>query len=432
MGYVPEARQAAGQGVPGAELWPGTRSIAAVERDEMTMVSTPLKLLAVSIAVASQGCPLAWARDAVTITIPMRTRPTEVQRLNREGVEAVKKNQYEKAESLFYKAYLYDPGDPFTLNNLGYISELKGQMDRAQKFYALASEQGSNADINLSNVKRLEGQPMMTALGNLQDSPMRVNRMNVNAMRLLSESRGMGATVLLLEALRIDPNSPFTLNNLGVAKESTGDYGAALQYYRIVANSHSSDTVAVTPERSWSGKAVSEMAAANAVRLENQQQRVGSNVSQAAVLSMRGVLAANQNDWMTARKDFLEAYALDPSDAFALNNRAYVAEMDGDLESAQFFYEKAQQAGDSNTPVGIATQHLNEGKSLLSVAASSNNNVDGALDRYSQARRRESAPIELTPRGSAAVGTSTATPEGQSPPQSPAGAPVPSASQLPR
>ena len=36
-----------------------------------------------------------------------------VQRWNREGVEAVKKNQYEKAEALFYKAYLYDPGRSF-------------------------------------------------------------------------------------------------------------------------------------------------------------------------------------------------------------------------------------------------------------------------------------------------------------------------------
>ena len=51
-----------------------------------------------------------------------------MQRLNREGVEAVKRHDYEKAEALFLKAYLYDPADPFTLNNLGYISELQGQL----------------------------------------------------------------------------------------------------------------------------------------------------------------------------------------------------------------------------------------------------------------------------------------------------------------
>ena len=68
-----------------------------------------------------------------------------MQRLNREGVDAIRKHQYEKAEAIFYKAYLYDPADPFTLNNLGYISELQGQLDRAHKFYTLASEQGSAA-----------------------------------------------------------------------------------------------------------------------------------------------------------------------------------------------------------------------------------------------------------------------------------------------
>ncbi len=81
-----------------------------------------------------------------------------VQRLNREGVDAVRKKQYEKAEAIFYKAYLYDPTDPFTLNNLGYISELQGQLDRALKLYALAAEQGGEAFIDRSNAQAAGGQ----------------------------------------------------------------------------------------------------------------------------------------------------------------------------------------------------------------------------------------------------------------------------------
>jgi len=81
----------------------------------------------------------ACARD-LELKIPRRSELTPVQRLNREGVEAIEKHQYEKAEAIFYKAYLYDPSDPFTLNNLGYISELQGNLDRALKFYALSSE----------------------------------------------------------------------------------------------------------------------------------------------------------------------------------------------------------------------------------------------------------------------------------------------------
>ena len=100
---------------------------------------------------------------------------TPVQRLNREGVEAIQKRNYEKAEALFLKAYLYDPADPFTLNNLGYIAELQGQLERALKFYQLASEQGSTASIDRSNAKQLEGKPITDALNGLSDGPMRVN-----------------------------------------------------------------------------------------------------------------------------------------------------------------------------------------------------------------------------------------------------------------
>ena len=144
---------------------------------------------------------------------------------------------------------------------------------------------------------------------------------------------------------------------------------------------------------------MSEMATANAQRLERRLQEIGPNESQAAMFSMRGVMALNQNDWQTARQDFLYAYRLDPSNAFSLNNRGYVAELDGDLESAQFFYEKAQKAGTSEATVGLATQPSAQGKSLLTVAADSSQKVDSALDRYGKERRRENGPIELTPRG---------------------------------
>ena len=91
---------------------------------------------------AISAAPRADAKD-IKITIPRRSQLTPVQRLNREGVEAVRKHNFSKAEELFYKAYLFDPDDAFTLNNLGYISELQGQIDRAQNFYSLAAAQSS-------------------------------------------------------------------------------------------------------------------------------------------------------------------------------------------------------------------------------------------------------------------------------------------------
>src|SRR5689334_19263141 len=79
------------------------------------------------------------------ITIPKRTKPTKVQQLNRDGVRAIQKHDYDQAKKLFYKAYLLDPDDPFTLNNLGYMAELDGDIDRASRFYDLAQQMNSAA-----------------------------------------------------------------------------------------------------------------------------------------------------------------------------------------------------------------------------------------------------------------------------------------------
>jgi Flp pilus assembly protein TadD len=356
-------------------------------------------LLACAGVLAGSALSLAEAGDVKVIKIPRRSELTPVQRLNRQGVEAVKRHDYRGAESLFYKAYLYDPADPFTLNNLGYVSELEGDLDRANKFYALAAEQGSNASIDLSNVEHLRGKPMRDALINLQDVPIRVNRTNIQAMRLLEQNRGFEAIALLKEILSLDPHNAFTLNNLGVASEATGDIDTALRYYHAAAASNSSEPAAVTLDQAWRGKSVSEMAAASARRLERRMRNAGPVEAQAVMLTIRGVFAVNQNDWVSAREDFLRAYSLDPTSAFTLNNRGYVAEKDGDLETAQFYYEKAQKADNAGSRIGFATEISAEGRSLGVVATGSNEKVDSAIEVYSQQRRRQAGPVELTPRG---------------------------------
>ena len=260
---------------------------------------------------------------------------------------------------------------------------------------------------------------MSAAINGLQSGPMRVNQLNVEAIRLLMQNRGDDAIALLKQALKENPQNPFTLNNLGVASEAIGDYQAALEYYDTVARQHSSKTVIVTDDRGWGGKSVSDMAAASAARLERLIQNKTPDYTQAAMFDRRGVTAVNQNDWATARREFLRAYSLDPSSAFSLNNRGYVAEMDGDLETAQFFYEKAAKAADANARVGLATQNGAEGKRLFTVAGESDGSVDGALERYSEQRHRQTAPIELTPRGDASS-------DSASPPQN-----KPTASQKP-
>src|ERR1700693_1584992 len=89
------------------------------------------------VLIVAASLTSAWAGD-LRITLPKRTKPTPVQQLNRDGVKAVEKHKLDKAEKLFYKAYLLDPNDPFTLNNLGYFSELQGKGERAALYSELA------------------------------------------------------------------------------------------------------------------------------------------------------------------------------------------------------------------------------------------------------------------------------------------------------
>ncbi len=357
--------------------------------------------------------PASWAGDKIIhLTLPRRSHLTPVQQLNRDGVSAIKKHDYERAAVLFYKAYLYDPTDPFTLNNLGYVAELQGHMDRARRFYDLASRQSSSAEIDVSNTKGLEGKPMRAALDGLEDLSMRVNRMNMDAMQLLRENRGFEATGILKAALALDRKNPFTLNNLGVAHDAIGDYDNALAYYSQAADEHSEEPAVVTLNESWRGRPVSKMAAESAKRLQKRMRDMTPAEMQSVMFTIRGVAAANQNDWGAARQNFLRAYSLNPRSAFCLNNRGYVAEQDGDLETAQFFYEKARKADDSGARVGLATQLTAEGRDLISVASDSNEKVDTALEEYSRERRRDTGPIELTPRG---AGQEQNPPPGQAP-----------------
>ena len=395
------------------------------------MLRTPSRLLALAAVFALGAVQPSWAKD-LKITIPRHSELTPVQRLNRDVVEAVQKKQYEKAEALFLKAYLYDPSDPFTLNNLGYISELQGDLDRALKFYKLAAQQGSTASIDRSNTKQLEGKPIEDALNGLSDGPMRVNHINVEAVALLSENRTSEAESLLQRAVSMDPHNAFTLNNLGVAKESVGDYEGALTYFDQAAQLRSSEVVVVTLDRAWRGKSVSQMAAESARKLESRLKNTDNPEAQAALLTVRGVSATNRNDWQAARRDFLKAYSLNPNSAFSLNNLGYVSERDGDMETANFFYMKAQQADDAKARIGLASSSLAEGQYLDAVAADSQQKVGGELDRYRQTRHAEPGNVELERRdGTPVDNTPAPSPTAPAPPNTPQSAPPTPAPRTP-
>lgn len=367
------------------------------------------------VSISIVGGPQARAGD-LKITLPRRSHLTPVQRLNQEGVEAVRKHSYEKAETFFYKAYLLDPDDPFTLNNLGYVSELQGQVDRAQRFYSLAGQQATDAAIDKSSSPRLEGRTLKEALA-IPDTPLQTNHDNVEAVRLLSQGRGPEADLLLQQALKTDPNNIFTLNNLGVAKEMEGESQEALRYYDSAAAVNSAAAAVVTLNKSWRGKPVAEMAAQNAKNLRTRLDNQMSLELRLAELNTRGVSAINRNEPKAAEQDFLNAYALDPNNAFANNNIGYLSEIQGDRETAQFFYDRAQSLGGANAPVGLATRSSAEGLRLGQVASDSDAKVEAKVHQERDARRQQREPILLRRRDNSVVQEPTTPPASVPPPQ---------------
>ena len=241
-------------------------------------ISMPLQQLgfAIVLCLAAALFSLPAMAGDLRIPIPTRSKPTPVQQLNREGVKAVEKRQYDKAKKLFYRAYLLDPDDPFTLNNLGYISELQGDVDRAQRYYNLAGEYPSAAQVDKSNLRKLEGQPFSEAVHGVKDAHLEANRANVEAIRLLSHGRPQEAEALLKQALAANPQDPFTLNNLGFTKENEGELQAAHDYYQSAARLHSNEPVIVTLNQKWRGQPISRVAATNAKNVERQmRKRIG-------------------------------------------------------------------------------------------------------------------------------------------------------------
>ena len=361
----------------------------------------------------------AHAAD-LRITIPRRGVLTPVQRLNQKGVKAIREHKYDKAKNLFYQAYLYDPDDPFTLNNLGYIAELEGQVERAARFYELAAQHAGDAVVSQATSASVEGKPLRAVVAGVGDVALQVNRENLEAMRLMFQGRVAEADQLLQKTLRLEPNNAFTLNNMGACREIQGELQDAVKYYNAAAKAGSVEAVMVTRNSTWRGKPISELASENAKRLTASMRGQRTPDVLAAEFNLRGVSAINRNQPQLARQDFQRAYQLDPDNAFSLNNLGYLAEMDGDWETAEGYYEKAQKANHANYPVGIATRVSAQGSRLDAVAQDNNEGATSKITAQRELRMRQQGPIELIRRGPAAQpapAPASPTPPAQSSPE---------------
>ncbi len=148
---------------------------------------------------------------------------------------------------------------------------------------------------------------------------------------------------------------------------------------------------------------MSQMSQQNAKSLREHLSHEQDLPEQVAELNLRGVSAVNRNDLHTADADFRKAYALDAGNAFTLNNIGYVAELEGDRETAEFFYQQARQAGGASATVGVATRRTAEGRKLFAVAEDNDTRVEAKVTQERDALRRQQGPVALRRRDNSIV-----------------------------
>lgn len=367
---------------------------------QATKMSIPAKFI--SSAIIAFALSIGASAGDLRIPLPARSKPTPAQKYNQQGVKQLKKGHIRDAKKSFYKAYLIDPNDPFTLNNLGYIAELEGEIDRATRYYDLASANSSEAIIDKSVSKNVIGKPVSEVAGHTEGGPLQVNRLNVQAIGLLERDRVFEAEKVLNKALGLDPNNPFTLNNLGYTKEKEGELEQAVQLYEKAAAQRSDERIIVAIERnkSWRGKKISDIADRNARHVRELVEKDQSPEAKVARLNLRGVAALNRNDRVAAREFFSEAYKLDPQNAFALNNMGYLAELEGDKETANSYYRAAQRSNRSGVRVGLATRREAEGRPVAAVADKNETVVEAKLEQETAEKRKQlgNRPVQMKTR----------------------------------
>src|SRR5947207_3136843 len=160
------------------------------------------------------------------IPLPKKSKYTPVQALNRDGVQALKGHHIDKAKRLFYKAYLIDPNDPFTLNNMGYAREKEGELEDAIKYYNQAAMTGARDPIVMALNKDWRGRPIgevaarnaektRKELEKGEDKRATVARLNLRGVSALNRNDRDAARGYFQKAYKMDADNAFALNNMG-------------------------------------------------------------------------------------------------------------------------------------------------------------------------------------------------------------------------
>jgi tetratricopeptide (TPR) repeat protein len=208
-------------------------------------------------------------------------------RVNRGNIEAMsllEQGRSQEAEDILRNTLKLDPRNPFTLNNLGYTMEKQGDLDSALRFYNDASITHSSEPIVVSLDPKWRGKPISDVafkneqavrarLQSQQSNQDKAARLHVEGVSALNHNQDEKAYQDFREAYRLDPNSAFSLNNMGFVSEASGDKETANEFYSSAQHGEeASAQVSVASHHEMVGVPVGQVAGTNSQASEADLQ----------------------------------------------------------------------------------------------------------------------------------------------------------------
>jgi len=236
----------------------------------------------------------------------------------------------------------------------------------------------------------------------IPDTPLLINHDNVEAVRLLSQAAAPKPT-FSAEGSEDRSQQHFHSQQSRRRQEMEGESQEALKYYDSAAAVHSDAAAVVYAQQILARQAGRRDGRAECQELANASGHPDDPRTANGGIKHEGSFRYEPQRAPGRATRLPQGLRLDPSNAFANNNIGYLSEIEGDRETAQFFYDRAQALGGANTPVGLATRSSAEGMRLGQVASDSDAKVEAKVQDERSARRQRHEPILLLRRDNSVV-----------------------------
>jgi tetratricopeptide (TPR) repeat protein len=200
-------------------------------------------------------------------------------RVNRGNIQAMvllRQGRNQEAEDVLRETLKLDVHNPFTLNNLGFAMEGQGNLEEALRYYNDASMTHSQEPVVVALDEHWRGKPISdiafrneeavrARLASEQSNQDRAARLNVEGVSALNHNEPDKALDYFRQAYKFDPQSSFSLNNMGYVSEVFGDQETANQFYNAAQRGNGAGTaVSAASHHEMVGEAAGEVAGANA------------------------------------------------------------------------------------------------------------------------------------------------------------------------